>query len=297
MKITNVISHLALYFIDKVFLLHPPSRNFGIHFFSLTTPHLIIYTKHLIRSLPPPLLPIISFTIGLLKPTSSLSNNPHFLNFSRAKAKKMAQKKQQVHPIEPTGGPAKTDVESEELRRMKCTRYIAYLSAFALFETIVIMVCVVTLMRIRSPKFRFRAVSIENLNYTSDTTSPSFNIRFNAKVAVKNTNFGHFKFKNSTITLAYRGDHVGDAKISKARARARSTKKMNVTVDVTSNNVSSNSNLASDINSGFLTLTGQGKLNGKVHLMKVFKKKKSPQMNCTIKINLENKVIQEWKCN
>uniref|UniRef100_F6H6L0 Late embryogenesis abundant protein LEA-2 subgroup domain-containing protein n=1 Tax=Vitis vinifera TaxID=29760 RepID=F6H6L0_VITVI len=139
----------------------------------------------------------------------------------------MAQKKQQVHPIEPTGGPAKTDVESEELRRMKCTRYIAYLSAFALFETIVIMVCVVTLMRIRSPKFRFRAVSIENLNYTSDTTSPSFNIRFNAKVAVKNTNFGHFKFKNSTITLAYRGDHVGDAKISKARARARSTKKMN----------------------------------------------------------------------
>ncbi|XP_010662660.2 late embryogenesis abundant protein At1g64065-like [Vitis vinifera] len=199
----------------------------------------------------------------------------------------MAQKKQQVHPIEPTGGPAKTDVESEELRRMKCTRYIAYLSAFALFETIVIMVCVVTLMRIRSPKFRFRAVSIENLNYTSDTTSPSFNIRFNAKVAVKNTNFGHFKFKNSTITLAYRGDHVGDAKISKARARARSTKKMNVTVDVNSDHVWSHSNLARDLNSGFLTLTSQGKLSGKVHLMKelvkydldidIFTKKKKKQ--------------------
>lgn len=221
---------------------------------------------------------------------------PIFLTFQEPKQKKMAQKKQQVHPIEPTGGPAKTDVESEELRRMKCTRYIAYLAAFALFETIVIMVCVVTLMRIRSPKFRFRAVSIENLNYTSDTTSPSFNIRFNAKVAVKNTNFGHFKFKNSTITLAYRGDPVGDAKISKARARARSTKKMNVTVDVNSDHVWSHSNLVRDLNSGFLTLTSQGKLSGKVHLMKVMKRRRYAEMNCTIIINLVRRRIQDLKC-
>ncbi|GMN44504.1 hypothetical protein TIFTF001_013694 [Ficus carica] len=57
-----------------------------------------------------------------------------------------------------------------------------------------------------------------------------------------------------------------------------------------------NSNLENDVRSGFLTLTGQSKLSGKVHLMKVFKKKKTAEMNCTITVNLENKVVQDLKC-
>ena len=208
----------------------------------------------------------------------------------------MTQKKQQVYPIELTGGPAKPDIESEELHRTKCTRYIAYLAIFALFETMVILVCLITLMRIKSPKFQLRAVSIEHLNYSFDTTSPFFNIRFNAKIAVKNSNFGHFKFKNGTITLTYRGDPVGDASISKARARARSTKKMNVTIDVNSDHVLSKSRLAKDLKSGYLMLTSQGKLRGKVNLMKMVKRRRYAHMNCTIIINLVRKFIQDLKC-
>lgn len=209
----------------------------------------------------------------------------------------MAQKKQQVYPMEiPAGGAAKTDVESEELQRMKCTRYLGFLAAFAVFEGIIIMVCVTTLLRIRNPKFGFRAVSIMHLNFSSNQTAPSFNMRFNAKIAVKNSNFGHFKFKNSTITLAYNGDPVGHASVSKARAKARSTKKMNVTVDVNSNHVSSHSSLARDLNSGYLTLTSQGKLTGKVNLMKMVKRRRYAQMNCSIIVNLIRRIIQDLKC-
>ena len=92
------------------------------------------------------------------------------------------------------------------------------------------------------------------------------------------------------------GKKVGEAFISNGEVKLRSTKVIKVTVEVTSNNISSNSNLASDMKLGFLTLTGHGRLDGKVYLMKLFKKKKSPQMDCTIEANLENKVIQEWKC-
>lgn len=69
-------------------------------------------------------------------------------------------------------------------------------------------------------------------------------MRFNAQVTVKNTNFGHFKFEDSTITLAYKGVPAGMASIANSRARARYTKKMNVTIDVASDNVLSNSNLS-----------------------------------------------------
>lgn len=96
--------------------------------------------------------------------------------------------------------------------------------------------------------------------------------------------------------MAYEGFKVGEAFIPDGEAKARSTKGIEVTLDVASNNVSSHSNLARDIKSGFLSLTGYGRLDGEVHLMKVFKKKKSPQMNCTVEIDLETRVIQEWKC-
>ncbi|RVX01824.1 hypothetical protein CK203_019351 [Vitis vinifera] len=67
-----------------------------------------------------------------------------------------------------------------------------------------------TRKKCEGPKFRLRSVAIEDLSHTSNTTS-SFNIRFNAQVTVKNLNFGHYKFKSSTITFAYGATMVGEA--------------------------------------------------------------------------------------
>ncbi|RVW68115.1 Late embryogenesis abundant protein [Vitis vinifera] len=215
----------------------------------------------------------------------------------------IAEKDQQVHPMEPTTAEPKTDVgsasvQSEELRRrkkgMKC---LAYVAAFAIFLTAIILALAVTVMNIKNPKFRLHSIDVEDLSFSPSTTPPSFSMRLDAELAVKNTNFGHYKYENSTITLAYRGTKVGEALISKGRARARSTKEIEVTVDVTSSNASSNSNLASDLNSGILTLTSHGELSGKVHLIEVIKKKKAPQMNCNINIDMVKKEIQDWNCN
>ncbi|EOY23369.1 hypothetical protein QUC31_008221 [Theobroma cacao] len=189
------------------------------------------------------------------------------------------------------------DMESAaELKRKKRMKLFAYAAAFVVFQTIVILVFSLTVMRIKNPKFRVRSITVEDIAYTSTPNPPSFNMKFNAEVAVKNTNFGHFKFDNTTISFDYGGVQVGEAFVAKGRAKARSTKKMNVTVDLNSNNIPANSNLASDISSGFLTLTTHTKLSGKVHLMKLIKKKKSAQMNCTMTVNLASRAIQDIKC-
>ncbi|XVE58450.1 hypothetical protein DITRI_Ditri04bG0170300 [Diplodiscus trichospermus] len=185
---------------------------------------------------------------------------------------------------------------SKELKRKKRMKLLAYAAAFAIFQTIVVLVFSLTVMRIKNPKFRVGSITVEDLTYTSVPNSPSFNMKFNAQVAVKNTNFGHFKFENTTISFDYGGIQVGEAFVAKGRAKARSTKKMNVTVELKSNNIPSNSNLGSDISSGILTLTSNSKLKGKVHLMKLIKKKKSAQMNCSITVNLGSRAIQDIKC-
>ena len=212
------------------------------------------------------------------------------------KSQKMAEKEpsniaQQKSDVE------STTIYSEELRPKKSMKCLAYVAAFAVFLTVIIILFSLTIMRVRDPKHRLSSIGVEGITFNSSTASPSFSMRFDAAVAVKNTNFGQFKFDNSTIKLAYKGTNVGEAIIAKAQARARSTKRIEVLVGVSSNNVSSNSALASDINTGILTLTSHVRLDGKVHLLKIFKTKKSPEMNCTININLVDKVIQDWHCN
>uniref|UniRef100_A0A5B6ZDV1 Late embryogenesis abundant protein LEA-2 subgroup domain-containing protein n=1 Tax=Davidia involucrata TaxID=16924 RepID=A0A5B6ZDV1_DAVIN len=178
--------------------------------------------------------------------------------------------------------------------RKKC---LAYVAAFIVFQTAIIMVFALTVMKIKSPKVRFGAVSVDNFSSGDTNSSPSLSMRLITQFTVKNTNFGHFKYDNSTVTIFYGGMPVADALIPNGRARARQTKKLDITLDISSDRLSGtgNTNLANDINSGVLTLTSQAKLSGKVHLMKVIKKKKSGEMSCTIQINLFTRV-GESKC-
>ncbi|XP_021297266.1 late embryogenesis abundant protein At1g64065-like [Herrania umbratica] len=163
-----------------------------------------------------------------------------------------------------------------------------------LFQTAIILLFALTVMRIKSPKVRFGAVTVESFS-TVNNSSPSFDMKLMAQVAVKNTNFGHFKYENSTVTILYGGMPVGEAAIVKGRARARQTKKFNINVDISSSRLSSNSNLGNDINAGVLPLSSQAKLKGKVHLMKVIKKKKSGEMSCTMGINLSTRANKSHK--
>ncbi|XP_057471507.1 late embryogenesis abundant protein At1g64065-like [Actinidia eriantha] len=178
-------------------------------------------------------------------------------------------------------------------RKTKCLLYIVL---GVILQTAIIVFFVLTFMRIRNPKVRFGSIAVENLKVNSSSSSPLFTMKLNAQVTVKNTNFGHFKFGNSTATVSYKGNPVGVFVITKARAKARSTKKLDVTMTLTSNQVSTDAHLGNDLNSGKLTLTSLATLKGKVHLFKVIKKKKSAQMNCTMDVDTKKQAIENVHC-
>ncbi|GLT48164.1 hypothetical protein SLA2020_218050 [Shorea laevis] len=215
----------------------------------------------------------------------------------------MAEKTQQVHPLAPANGYPRSDeeaasIQAKELKRKKRIKWAVYIAAFAVFQTIIILVFALTFMRIRNPKVRFGTIDIQSFQTTVPTgASPaSFDMRFIAQVTVKNTNFGHYKFDNSTMSFFYDGVEVGQAIIPKARARARSTKKLNVTVELRSNGLPNTATLGTQLSSNVLTLNSQAKVTGKVELMKVMKRKKSAEMECTLVFNVKTKTVQELKC-
>ncbi|XVE52897.1 hypothetical protein DITRI_Ditri02bG0161100 [Diplodiscus trichospermus] len=187
------------------------------------------------------------------------------------------------------------DQTSPRKRNINCWVYIV---AAVIAKTIFILLFVLLIMRIRNPKVRLGGVALENLKVNSSPSEPSFTMKLNAQVTVKNTNFGHFKFKNSTFMVSYKGNPVGEATIVKARARPRSTKKFNVTVSVSSNEKVSriSHQLSSDIDSGIINLSSHAKLEGKIHLFRIFKKKKSAEMNCTMDVNTSSREVQNLTC-
>lgn len=107
---------------------------------------------------------------------------------------------------------------------------------------------------------------------------------------VKNANFGPYKYDTTTVDFTYSGALVGQAQVPKSKANFRSTKKINVLVNLSSS-------LGNDLSKGVLTLSSTGTMNGKVKMMLIFKKKKkSTRMNCTMEINLSSKPLQSIHC-
>lgn len=195
----------------------------------------------------------------------------------------------------------KSDVESsaaansEEIRRKKRMKYLTYGIAFVVFQTIVIVIFSLTIMKVKGPKFRVRSASVENFSVGS-SNSPSFNGSFNCQFGVKNTNFGQYKYDSTIVTFAYRGTNVGEAIVSKSKANMLSTKKINLSTELSLPSTTS-SEWSNDLNSGILPLTAtSSRLNGKVTLMFIMKKKKSTQMNCTMDLVTATQSIQNIKC-
>lgn len=192
----------------------------------------------------------------------------------------------------------KNDAESlpsHEEKRKKRMKWAAYIAAFAVFQVLVIVVFVLVIMKARTPKFRVGTLQINSLETTQ---APSFNASFVAPIRVKNNNFGPFKYDSANVSFTYGGVQVGEATIPKSKANFMSTKKINLDVKLSADKLpsSANSTLSGELKSGVLTLKSEATLSGKVEVMIIFKKKKSTKMNCTMEIDVTQKLLKSVKC-
>ncbi|XP_030442081.2 uncharacterized protein LOC115664269 [Syzygium oleosum] len=191
------------------------------------------------------------------------------------------------------------DQESQQLtdeeRRKKKMKWTIGITAFVIFQVVQALFFVLVIMKFKSPKFRVGEFDVQSLNVGSQA-SPSFDMTFVAPIRIKNTNWGPFKYDATTVNFLYGGVQLGQVDIPKSKANFKSTKKIDASVILNSANLPSDSTLASELNSGVITLNSQGELKGKVTVMFMFKKNKTSQMNCTMAIDVSAKALKSLEC-
>ncbi|XP_015867337.3 late embryogenesis abundant protein At1g64065 [Ziziphus jujuba] len=194
---------------------------------------------------------------------------------------------------------AGTFVNEKELKRKKRIKLAIYIAIFVVFQVIVITAFSLTVLKAKTPKFRLSDIEIKTLTRNT-SSSPSFEVDITTKVKVKNTNFGAYKYDNSTVAFSYQGSSVGQVAIQKGKAGWLTTKNIDgVAVKLNYQaltNMTAASYLDNELSTGVLTLNGNGKMTGKVELIWIMKKKKSAEMNCTIAINVQSQTIKSLEC-
>ncbi|KAL2227016.1 uncharacterized protein LOC105160687 [Sesamum indicum] len=216
----------------------------------------------------------------------------------------MAEKQPQLaYPMAPSAnGYTRSDAEAgaaahdaREQRKKKRTKCLLYIVLFAIFQAGVIAIFAVTIMKVRTPRFRVRSASFENFN-VGTPASPAFSARMNAELGVKNANFGRYKYRNTTVVFFYRGTPVGQAILRNSRVNWRATKKIDVAVDLSLGNAAANSQLGSDLSAGIVPITSQARMTGRVELVFVMKKNKATEMNCNMEIVTATQQLRNIVC-
>ncbi|KAF8010875.1 hypothetical protein BT93_J1498 [Corymbia citriodora subsp. variegata] len=183
----------------------------------------------------------------------------------------------------------------EEARRKKRMKWTIGITAFVIFQVVQALFFILVIMKFKSPKFRIGEFDAQTLSVETQA-SPSFNMSFVAPIRIKNTNWGPFRYDETVVNFTYEGVQVGQMTILKSKANFKSTKKIDVNVNLSSNALPSSSNLGGELSSGLITLNSQGELKGKVTVMFMFKKMKTSKMNCTMAINTTSKVVHSLSC-
>ncbi|XP_047336603.1 late embryogenesis abundant protein At1g64065-like [Impatiens glandulifera] len=184
------------------------------------------------------------------------------------------------------------DNSATALRRKRIIRLLRCFIVGAILHIPIVIIFSFTILKVRNPKIQLESVAVETL--TVNSSSNSFSMTLNAKITVKNTNFGPFKYDNSTAVLSYREKPVGVVGINGGQAGLRSTKKVDVVITV----MSSEEMIGDDLYSGKVTLTAEATVEGKVVILWFMKKKnKLVGLNCTMDFNIVAKSVDGLLCN
>ncbi|KAI3422676.1 uncharacterized protein J3R85_011752 [Psidium guajava] len=216
----------------------------------------------------------------------------------------MSAESHQTRPLAPSKIHRRSDEElgpefeprppsSSHGRSSKCPVYL--LAAVVVLAAIALVFSLIVL-RTADPEFALRDVSVKFLNHTNDDPTPWLNGTLAVQATLKNANFGRFEYENSNLTVIYNGTVVGEKALGGGMVWSRETRHLDFTVAVGSSRIRDLKNLSSDMSDKVLELTSYAKLRGRVHLIKIVKRKLTSVLNCTLSLDLSNRRVRDLKC-
>ncbi|KAI5657814.1 hypothetical protein M9H77_26607 [Catharanthus roseus] len=192
-----------------------------------------------------------------------------------------------------------TMIQPKASRRTKCIKVAVCILALFMMDAVMFTAMDLTLLRVRKPNYRLKSVAVGNLRVSNSTAQPSFHMQLNPQIILRNRNFGSYKFHDGNLTFSYGGKPAGIAFISESIVNLRSTKMMEIFLNVSSEAAWAwrNSSLGKDIVSGLVNMSVDSDLRGQVRFFKVYPKDKSAKMKCDLTVNLMKRVVQDLRCD
>ncbi|KAG6606065.1 Late embryogenesis abundant protein, partial [Cucurbita argyrosperma subsp. argyrosperma] len=172
----------------------------------------------------------------------------------------------------------------------KCFIYI--FSSFV-FLCVALLIFSLIVLRVNSPTIDLSSISVRKFSISNtNSSSSSLNLTLIAEFSLDNSNFGPFIFDYVTVVFMYGGVIVGERSTGGGRAEAKGTTRMNVSVEASVENVSSDLN-----GSGILNMSSFAKFGGRIHLIHVLRKRIWSEISCSINLDLNTHQIQpRWVC-
>nr|XP_043626568.1 late embryogenesis abundant protein At1g64065 [Erigeron canadensis] len=211
--------------------------------------------------------------------------------------------KEQVRPLAPATARVHSNNDDEEtvlkktIRRKKYIKWCGCLVVVIILLGVAVLTLALTIFKIDEPEIKMNGVIVDNVNLINGTIPrPGSNISLIADISVKNPNYASFRYKNTTTNLYYHDTVVGMARGPPGQSKARRTARMNITIDIIVNRLLENPNLQNDLGTGLLTLSSFTRVGGRVKFINLIKKHVTVKMNCTMKVNITSRAIEDQKC-
>ncbi|XP_024989055.1 late embryogenesis abundant protein At1g64065 [Cynara cardunculus var. scolymus] len=206
--------------------------------------------------------------------------------------------REQVRPLAPANDEEPILEKTTLQRRNHVIKWCGYMVTVVILLLVLLVILIFTVFKIKEPEIRMNSVMVDrSFNLINGTIpQPGTNMSLIADISVKNPNFASFRYKNTTTSLYYHGTVVGAARGPPGRSKARRTTRMNITVDIMVDSILGNPNLESDLGRGLLTMSSYTRVGGRVKILTFINKYVTVRMNCTMKVNITSRAIEDQKC-
>ncbi|XP_044491526.1 uncharacterized protein LOC123215474 [Mangifera indica] len=167
------------------------------------------------------------------------------------------------------------------------------LTLILLILTIVILSF--TVFKAKDPVITVDSVALDYLSVHLDIARVTVNINLTVAVnlTIDNPNKVGMKYNNTTSTLIYRGEEVGEIPIPAGEVSADESVHMSVLVTVMADRFMSNSQVFNDVVAGSLSLSSYTKITGKVSIFKIFKVHVTTVSECSFTVFISNRTTSD----
>ncbi|MQM04980.1 hypothetical protein Taro_037780, partial [Colocasia esculenta] len=202
---------------------------------------------------------------------------------------RMTPEKEQVTPLAAAMGPSYRTSSSEEedpkkwlaaspgfCKRHRCCLWVT--AGVVITAAATLVAVMVALYKPREPVMTMNAIAIKRMT----VVPPNVSFTIVADVSVKNQNPTPFYFDKTLTSLYYRDALMGQAYGPPGRAAGRRTYRSNVTLEVVSDKLLSNSALLDEVATGALEMNSSTAVAGHVMVLGLFRHHVDVLWKCTV---------------